>query len=122
MRKRTTQSNDVHQIPLPDRIIAAVLVPLFFNLSIFLALSAFISYYRPRWVYFGLFGIPSFSYLVVFWILPALIGLALGTLRVANLLGHLFFTHTHPHDNDWRVTTGLWCLVIGLWVLASRWY
>lgn len=85
---------------LHERLLMAILAPIFFNLSILIVLWTFfrrsidlakLLVYQTHWSYISFFLIAV--------VLPALVGFRLGAEKCAVLLGHLFCTNMEHERN-----------------------
>jgi hypothetical protein len=105
---------------LTDRLLAAVIAPIVFNFSIIVVLAVF--FRRSRGLGRILYSDISLLGSVLFWgllILPAMIGLLIGTARFATLLGHFFYTNME-HEKDARITVASWACLFLVAYLLSR--
>lgn len=119
--RRTTDTDEDDTNPgLADRLLAAVLAPVVFNFSIIVVLAVF--FRRSRG--FGRILTHDIALLgnYLLWgllILPALIGLLIGTSRFATLLGHFFYTNLE-HERNSGITVAAWgCLFLVAYLLSS---
>lgn len=105
---------------LADRLGAAVLAPIVFNISILIVLSTFFrrSGAIGRILFNHSYFSGSFLWLALA-LLPALAGYLIGTARFITLLGHFFYTHME-HEKDARVTVAAWGCLFLLAYLISR--
>jgi hypothetical protein len=105
-------------VTLTDRLVAAFLAPLAFN--IFLLICACVVLRRASpwhlgpWPWDG----PTAAWALV--LLPALAGFVGGTDGLVALAGHAFLTHAEP-EQRWWATLLIWAVIAGsACVVASR--
>ncbi|WP_079435744.1 hypothetical protein [Zoogloea sp. LCSB751] len=98
-------------VGLPDRLLAAVLAPLFFNISVLIVMLV-IFRHSPRLPRFLLAGADIPASLFVMGLAPALTGFLAGTDRMVKLLGHCFYTHLENEQNI-VVTLVIWLVLLG---------
>ncbi len=102
---------------LPDRLLAALLAPIFFNLSMLIIIAVLFLHHR-RFSDFWFSYWPPGTLLRVTLMLPVAAGFLSGTRRFTTLLGHLFYTH-QEHEQDLLKTLAAWAAFIGLaWLLS----
>lgn len=118
-RSRRSPEADDDQPGIADRLFAAVLAPIVFNISIVIILATF--FRRSRFIgrvlandIHALGGFLLFALLI----LPALLGLIVGTSRFITLLGHFFYTNME-HEKDAHITVAVWaCMFLVAYVLS----
>src|ERR1043165_3046253 len=93
---------------LLDRLLAALLAPLFFNVSAFVMLAIY--FRRFPWstnelYYRNLQRIPWL--LLLFTVIAGIVGFIWGTRGFADFLGHAFYTHTEQKRNR-LITASIW--------------
>ncbi|WPB57657.1 hypothetical protein [Xylophilus sp. GOD-11R] len=100
-----------------ERLIAAVLAPIFFNVSLVVLYGVFAR--RLLWPdsFIGFSGSPGL--LAVCLVLPVVYGLASGVHGVARALGHMFLTHDE-HEKSGLCTVAHWAAFGLLAALALR--
>lgn len=86
-----------------ERLVAALVAPLVFNVSLFFLFGVF---FRARRGFASLLFL-SPTFLVVLVVIPAIAGLALGIERFATVLGHSFYTNP-AGKRDVRITIAIW--------------
>jgi hypothetical protein len=111
-RSRLLKKDDTEdELSLQNRLLTALLAPVFFNLSIFI----FIGLISRRSRLMGKLLIYEGHLLIaLLLLLPAIAGFMMGTSKFATLLGHFFGTNME-HERDLRITAALW---IGLGLIA----
>ena len=111
--KRRREEEDAGSPGIVDRILAALLAPIFFNVSAFIVASL---YWRRHPIRSGF--IDDYLHLarlaLLFSAIAALAGFVFGTRGFADFLGHAFYTHSESQRNP-LATTLIW---IGIAVLA----
>jgi hypothetical protein len=122
MKERNRRSPEENDEPpsLSDRLFAAVLAPVVFNISVIIVLAVF--FRRSRFIGRVLYNdIPLLGnfLLLALAILPALIGLFIGTARFITLLGHFFYTNME-HEKDAVITVAAWACLFLVAYLLSR--
>lgn len=104
---------------LADRLLAAFLAPVIFNISNLILLAVF--FRRSRGLgRFLAHDVPMLGSLLLWALLliPALVGLIIGMDRLIELIGHLFYTHLE-HERDQRITIAAWlCLLLAAYLLS----
>ena len=115
--RRSPEEND-EALSLSDRLLAAVLAPVAFNISVIILLA--VLFRRSRFIGKVLYNdiqlLGNFLLLALV-ILPALTGFFTGTARFITLLGHFFYTNME-HENDARITAAAWaCLFLVAYLL-----
>lgn len=122
MRRRPTAPphDDEGSSGLSDRLLAAFLAPVVFNLSnlIMLAMIFRRSHGIGRLLTHDVAQLGSFL-LWALLIVPALAGLLMGMDRLISLLGHLFYTHTESEQEP-ALTLAAWAGLILAAFLLSR--
>lgn len=116
MRKIQQGNRPSTRMPLSDRVLAALLFPLFFNLA--LIIYAVVVSRRARML-------ASLMYVytvtgrgsILFVVLPAVVGFMAGSAGTAKLLGHAFWTHAEPERNISH-TLAVWVFLGGCLYLA----
>lgn len=103
------ENKSVTELPsFQERLLMAVLAPIFFNLSILIVLAVFLRrslrlgaylFYHPHW--------PGALIFLIAVALPALAGFTMGVKRFATLLGHFFYTNME-HEKDVKITLASW--------------
>jgi hypothetical protein len=103
-----------------DRLFAAILAPIVFNISILIVLAVFFrrSRFIGKVIYNDIPLLGSFL-LSALVILPALTGLLIGTGRFITLFGHFFYTNME-HEKDARITVAAWACLFLIAYLLSR--
>ena len=98
-------------ISLPDRLLAAVLAPLFFNVSVLIVMLVIFrhSHNLPRLLLSGA-DIPAGLFVLI--LAPTLTGFLAGTDRMVKLLGHCFYTHMESEQNI-VATLFIWLVLLG---------
>jgi hypothetical protein len=87
-----------------ERVLAALVASVVFNLSTFLLLAVFLR---------GVRGIPGTTFLppialvATLTVVPAIAGFCLGFTRLVPLLGHTFYTNPES-ERDLRITVAIW--------------
>jgi hypothetical protein len=105
---------------LTDRLLAAFLAPVIFNISNLIMVGLL---FRRSSSGFGRFLVQDVPKLGSFllWallIIPALVGLIIGMDRLIKLIGHLFYTNTE-NERDQTVTLAAWvCLLLAAFLLS----
>lgn len=104
------------RMSLSDRVLAALLFPLFFNLA--LIIYAVVVSRRARMLasliyVYTMTGRGS----ILFVVLPAVVGFIAGSAGTAKLLGHAFWTHTAAERNI-ACTLAVWAFFGGCLYLA----
>jgi hypothetical protein len=102
---------------LTDRLLAAALAPLFFNISILIVIAV-IGGYSRRLARLLLSGAFFNTTTVVLIVLPAIIGFLSGTNGLVRFLGHAFYTHMES-ERDFRITVGIWVCISGVAYLLA---
>lgn len=118
-RNHLSPEKDDEPVSLSDRLFAAVLAPVVFNISVIIVLAVF--FRRSRFIGRVLYNdvqLLGGTLLLALVILPALIGLFMGTGRFVTLLGHFFYTNME-HEKDARITVAAWvCLFLVAYLLS----
>ncbi|HEY1090281.1 MAG TPA: hypothetical protein VGE47_04250 [Burkholderiaceae bacterium] len=105
--KKTSSSRHNERPSWTERLIAALIAPLLFIVSVALATSIFLG---PRGFGRALLAMPLEQTLALAG-LPVAVGLALGLGGLASLMGHAFLTHGKDERN-WPVTISVWLAVL----------
>jgi hypothetical protein len=105
---------------LTDRLLAAFLAPIVFNLSNLILIAVLFRRARGfgRFLFYDVPMLGSF----LLWgllIIPALIGFLVGMDRLISLIGHLFYTHTESQRNQ-AITFAAWAGLLLAAFLLSR--
>lgn len=101
---------------MQDRLIAAFIAPIFFNLSMLIVIA--VLFRRRHFWDFWFSHWPTATVLLMTLVLPVAAGFIAGTGRFTTLLGHLFYTH-QEHEQDLLKTLAAWAALIGLaWLLS----
>lgn len=118
--RRSPEEND-EPLGLTDRLFAAVLAPVVFNISVIIVLAVFFrrSRFIGRVLYNDIPLLGNFLLLLALVIFPALIGLFIGTARFITLLGHFFYTNME-HERDVLITVTAWACLFLVAFLLSR--
>jgi sterol desaturase/sphingolipid hydroxylase (fatty acid hydroxylase superfamily) len=99
-----------------DRILAAVIAPIAFNVSTFIVAAviykSLLFSIRTQLTH-SLF---STGYVIVFVFLPSIIGFLFGTSGFISFLGHSFYTHMEGKRN-FLITMGIWSSM----VISATW-
>lgn len=105
-------------ISLPDRLLAALLAPLFFNVSVLVVMLVVfrLSHRLPKLLLAGA-DIPAS--LLIMNPAPALAGFLTGTDKMVKLLGHCFYTHLENERNI-VATLFIWLVLFGSAYTLSR--
>lgn len=101
---------------LENRLLTALLAPLFFNFSLFIILALISRRSRLLGMAVLSHGIGWLALLIA---LPAIAGFWMGTAKFATFLGHLFFTNME-HERDIRITVVSWVGFITVIYLTRR--
>ena len=115
LNRSRPSENENEQPSLQDRLLIAVLAPIFFNISIIIVLAMF--FRRSRFIGRFLFYQAHWSGFLVFLVaglLPAVAGFMMGSTKFATLLGHFFYTNME-HERDMSKTIAVW---LGLFFIA----
>jgi hypothetical protein len=120
VRSRRPPEEDDEPLSISDRLFAAVLAPVAFNISVIIVLAVFFrrSRFIGRFLYNDIPLLGSFLLLALV-ILPALAGLFMGTARFITLLGHFFYTNMES-EKDARITVAAWACLFLVAYLLSR--
>ncbi|MDO5693969.1 MAG: hypothetical protein Q4G70_16070 [Pseudomonadota bacterium] len=111
---------------LVDRLLCAVLGPVFVNVSILLTLAVFKKNYFGDWWFSNFFSIWAWSNLpthkaplVLTVLVPAVLGFLLGSKHFATLIGHMFYTN-HPNERSEWITGAIWAgFALYVWVVKD---
>jgi hypothetical protein len=117
--KSSKASNLTSRIDLADRIVAALLAPLVFILSLLIVYFVFFRRSVPSshpWIITSVRDVYGIILAAV--ICPAIFGFAAGTDGVVSALGHMFLTH--PRDKNIRKTLIYWTIFGMLATLIIR--
>ena len=101
---RNVEAAPSEEITWRERVLAALVASVAFNLSTFLLIAVFFRGLR------GLPGtvlLPPLALVVVLTVVPAVAGFCLGFTRLVPLLGHTFYTNPKP-GREPRITVGIW--------------
>jgi hypothetical protein len=107
---------------LRDRLLAAALAPAAFNICLFIVFMVFLKAWGARADFLFTDFLPSAlgtSIAIVFVVVPAAVGFAVGTDGFVRFLGHSFYTHGEDERNL-GMTLAIWATIIALAWLLSR--
>ena len=102
--RRGVKATTPEPITWRERVLAALVASMVFNLSTFLLFAVFLR---------GVRGIPGATFLppialvAVLTVVPAIAGFCLGFIRLVPLLGHTFYTNP-ASERDLRITAAIW--------------
>lgn len=97
-----------------DRVLAAILVPIAFNFSIFIILSLFLGSSGVRIFnrYKLIYQVPADLVLLTTIFIPAVAGFMMGISKSSTLFGHFFYTNMGDEKDIYK-TIGVWvCLLL----------
>ncbi len=96
---------------LSDRLLAALLAPVAFNLCVLILYALFFRVATPVELVSG-------PLVIVLIAVPAAVGFAAGTDGFVRFLGHSFYTHEET-ERELRLTAAIWVVIIILtWLLS----
>lgn len=107
MKRASNQANEEGG-GLADRLLAAFLAPVIFNLSNLILIA--VLFRRARgFGRFLFYDVPMLGGFLLWGLLitPALVGLLIGMDRLISLIGHLFYTHAESERNQ-AITVAAW--------------
>jgi hypothetical protein len=123
MRDRTRTTDSLPQIDRVDRIIAACITPIFFNLSSVIVITKV--FRRSRYLLHLLeigFNVQGALIATALIGIPAAVGYALGTTRGATLLGHFFCTNDELERHAGKTVLAWGSFFVICYVLARLAY
>ena len=106
---------------LQDRLLAAVVAPIAFNLALFIVYAMMVRYLRGPGAFAVAFSGASLTIpvIAVSVVVPIVVGFIFGTRGFVTFLGHSFYTH-HQRERDWRITAAIWVAILVIAFLLTR--
>jgi hypothetical protein len=120
MRTKLQPRREDEHPGLTDRLLAAFLAPVVFNISNLIMVGVLFRRSSPGFGRFLVQDVPKLGSFLLWALLliPALVGLLIGMDRLIALIGHLFYTHTENERNQ-AITIAAWvCLLLAAFLLS----
>lgn len=119
MRRTRLPEKSEDTAGIADRLLAAFLAPVIFNISNLILIA--VLFRRARgFGRFLFYDVPMLGGFLLWGLLiiPALVGLLIGMDRLISLIGHLFYTHTESERNP-AITVAAWGgLLLAAYILS----
>ncbi len=113
MFPRKNFRKEEEQPDLMDRLLTAILAPIFFNVAVLIVVFVFFSKSKSMKFLF-VRGVPTsatgLSTTTILIGIPALVGFIGGSIKFVKFLGHSFLTNS-PAEQDWIKTLGIWLII-----------
>jgi hypothetical protein len=120
MHRKLNENQEKEAPPFYERIVMALLAPIFFNISLLICFS--LLFRRSRFLLdIFTFETPmsGWGWIAILIFVPAITGYLLGVEKCATLLGHFFYTNME-HEKDLRKTVCAWaCFFLIAYIISK---